>query len=44
MIGTAINLTLMSESEKAYKRQLEDFEQSRQIEEIIEENDTAIAE
>ena len=44
MIGTAINLNLMNENEKAYKKQLEDFQQSQQIEEMIEENDTVIIE
>ncbi len=39
-IGTAINLTLMNDTEKAYRRQLEDFRQEREIERQIEQNDS----
>ncbi|MBR1625937.1 MAG: PASTA domain-containing protein [Bacteroidales bacterium] len=40
MIGTAVNITLMNENETAYKKQIEDFIQSKQIEEIIEESES----
>ena len=39
MIGSAINVNLMSDREKAYKRQVEDFKQSQLIEERIENSE-----
>lgn len=36
MIGSAININLMSDKEKVYKRQVEEFRQSQLIEEQIE--------
>jgi len=44
MIGTAINLNLMDDNGRAYKKQVEDFEQERQIEAEIQSNDTIIVE
>ncbi|MBO6118803.1 MAG: PASTA domain-containing protein [Bacteroidales bacterium] len=41
MIGSAVNLTFMNDSERAYKRQIEDFQQERLIEQQIEDSDTA---
>ncbi len=42
MIGTAINLTLMDDSGRGYKKEVEDFEQNRQIEEEIQASDTVL--
>ena len=39
-IGTAVNITLMNDSEKAYRKQIESFRQNQQIEELINEIDT----
>lgn len=39
MIGSAINVNLMSDREKAYKRQVEDFKQSQLIEEQIDNSE-----
>ncbi len=39
MIGSAINVNLMSDREKAYKRQVEDFKQSQLIEERIDNSE-----
>lgn len=42
MIGTAINLNLMDDSGRGYKKEVEDFEQNRQIEEEIQATDTVL--
>lgn len=42
MIGTAINLNLMDDSGRGYKKEVEDFEQNRQIEEEIQSSDTVL--